>query len=254
MSLPDEPRLTGEILEESSALSVSELTRLIAVEERHIVEWVQEGVINVRDRCRRVAIQRCAAAPGRIALRLERDLGVNACRRGAGARIAGGAQGIAARAEDGPLMSALQIGRLRVLRRDRRPCIQAGVSGAQLAGQPGRSRDSHHRHGARRVEHREAARPGAGELGARGKVLRRGIRETVRADALRRRRLLGSGDVSKFAQGARFGGASDSLPRHTAKHVRPRRTGTRRFWLRPRRACHRREAFRAGSRDGTGAR
>ena len=36
--------------------------------------------------------------------------------------------------------------------------------------QPGRSRDSHHRHGARRVEPREAARPGARELGARGKV------------------------------------------------------------------------------------
>ena len=79
MSLPDEPRLTGEILEESSALSVSELTRLIAVEERHIVEWVQEGVINVLEID--AAEWRFSGAQlrrARIALRLERDLGVNA--------------------------------------------------------------------------------------------------------------------------------------------------------------------------------
>ena len=79
MSLPDELCLTGDILEESSALSVSDLRRLIAVEERHIVEWVEEGVINVLEID--AAEWRFSGAQlrrARIALRLERDLGVNA--------------------------------------------------------------------------------------------------------------------------------------------------------------------------------
>jgi len=78
MSLPDEPCLTGDILEEGSALSVSDLRRLIAVEERHIVEWVEEGVINVLEID--AAEWRFSGAQlrrARIALRLERDLGVN---------------------------------------------------------------------------------------------------------------------------------------------------------------------------------
>jgi chaperone modulatory protein CbpM len=78
MSLPDEPCLTGDILEEASALSVSDLRRLIAVEERHIVEWVEEGVINVLEID--AAEWRFSGAQlrrARIALRLERDLGVN---------------------------------------------------------------------------------------------------------------------------------------------------------------------------------
>jgi chaperone modulatory protein CbpM len=79
MSLPDQPCLTGDILEEDSALSVSDLRRLIAVEERHIVEWVEEGVINVLEID--AAEWRFSGAQlrrARIALRLERDLGVNA--------------------------------------------------------------------------------------------------------------------------------------------------------------------------------
>jgi chaperone modulatory protein CbpM len=78
MSLRDPACLTGEILEEGSALSVSDLRRLIAVEERHIVEWVEEGVINVLEVD--AAEWRFSGAQlrrARIALRLERDLGVN---------------------------------------------------------------------------------------------------------------------------------------------------------------------------------
>jgi chaperone modulatory protein CbpM len=78
MSLRDPAYLTGEILEEGSALSVSDLRRLIAVEERHIVEWVEEGVINVLEVD--AAEWRFSGAQlrrARIALRLERDLGVN---------------------------------------------------------------------------------------------------------------------------------------------------------------------------------
>jgi chaperone modulatory protein CbpM len=79
MSLPDEPGLTGEILDEGSALSVSDLTRMFAVEERRIVEWVEEGVIHVLEMD--TAHWRFSGAQlrrARIALRLERDLGVNA--------------------------------------------------------------------------------------------------------------------------------------------------------------------------------
>jgi chaperone modulatory protein CbpM len=78
MSLRDPAYLTGEIFEEGSALSVSDLRRLIAVEERHIVEWVEEGVINVLEVD--AAEWRFSGAQlrrARIALRLERDLGVN---------------------------------------------------------------------------------------------------------------------------------------------------------------------------------
>lgn len=85
MSLPDEPCLTGEIFEKGSALSMNDLKHLIAVEERHIVEWVEEGVINVLEMD--AAEWRFGGAElrrARIALRLERDLGVNA----AGAALA----------------------------------------------------------------------------------------------------------------------------------------------------------------------
>ena len=46
MPLPDETYLTGEIFEESSALSVQDLERMFAVEQRRIIEWVEEGVIS----------------------------------------------------------------------------------------------------------------------------------------------------------------------------------------------------------------
>jgi chaperone modulatory protein CbpM len=79
MSQPDEPCLSGEIFEEGSALSVNDLRRLIAVEERHVIEWVEEGVISVIEMD--AAEWRFSGAQlrrARIALRLERDLGVNA--------------------------------------------------------------------------------------------------------------------------------------------------------------------------------
>jgi chaperone modulatory protein CbpM len=78
MSLPDETYLTGEIFDERSALSVNDLTRMFAVDERRIVEWVEEGVISVIEvdgahwRISGTQLRRA-----RIALRLERDLGVN---------------------------------------------------------------------------------------------------------------------------------------------------------------------------------
>ena len=78
MPLPDESFLTGEIFDERSAFSVNDLTRMFAVDERHVVEWVEEGVISVIEvdgaqwRISGTQLRRA-----RIALRLERDLGVN---------------------------------------------------------------------------------------------------------------------------------------------------------------------------------
>ncbi len=76
-SLQDRP-LTGVIFEESAVLTVSDLSRMCAVEERHIVEYVEEGVLNVAEvsssewHCTGAALRRA-----RLALRLERDLELN---------------------------------------------------------------------------------------------------------------------------------------------------------------------------------
>jgi chaperone modulatory protein CbpM len=78
MPLPDAEPLSSEIVEESVVLSVTELSRMMSVEERHIVEMVEEGVLSVLEidasewRFSGAALRRA-----RIALRLERDLGVN---------------------------------------------------------------------------------------------------------------------------------------------------------------------------------
>lgn len=85
MPLPDESALSGEILEDHHEMSAADLVRMFAVEQRRIAEWVEEGVIEVREldaaewRFSGAQLRRV-----RIALRLERDLGVNA----AGAALA----------------------------------------------------------------------------------------------------------------------------------------------------------------------
>jgi chaperone modulatory protein CbpM len=78
MPLPNEQPLSGEIFEECAVLTVSDLCRIFAVDERHIVELVEEGVLSVMQigtsewRFSGTALRRA-----RIALRLERDLGLN---------------------------------------------------------------------------------------------------------------------------------------------------------------------------------
>jgi chaperone modulatory protein CbpM len=70
--------LPGEIFEEGAVLSVADLARMFAVEERHIVALVEEGVITALEinttewRFSGADIRRA-----RIALRLERDLDIN---------------------------------------------------------------------------------------------------------------------------------------------------------------------------------
>ena len=70
--------LPGEIFEEGAVLSVADLARMFAVEEQHIVALAEEGVITALEiestewRFSGADIRRA-----RIALRLERDLGIN---------------------------------------------------------------------------------------------------------------------------------------------------------------------------------
>jgi chaperone modulatory protein CbpM len=68
----------GVIFEESAVLTVKDLSRICAVDESHIVEFVEEGVLNV------VEIDTAewhftgsALRRARLALRLERDLELN---------------------------------------------------------------------------------------------------------------------------------------------------------------------------------
>jgi chaperone modulatory protein CbpM len=75
---PSEESVASGIFEEYAVLSIRDLSRMCAVDEHHIVELVQEGVLDVVDpdhpewRFTGAALRRA-----RLALRLERDLQIN---------------------------------------------------------------------------------------------------------------------------------------------------------------------------------
>jgi chaperone modulatory protein CbpM len=78
MSSSEDQALAGAIFEETALLTVEDLSRMCAVEERRIVEFVEEGVLSV------VEIDTvewhftgAALRRARLALRLERDLELN---------------------------------------------------------------------------------------------------------------------------------------------------------------------------------
>jgi len=78
MSLPEVVPQPGEIVEECIVLSVADLSRMFAVEESHIVELVEEGVLSVVEvRTSQWRFSGAALRRMRIALSLERDLGIN---------------------------------------------------------------------------------------------------------------------------------------------------------------------------------
>jgi chaperone modulatory protein CbpM len=78
MSSPEEQALPGAIFEESAVLTVQDLSRICAVDERHIVEYVEEGVLNVVEINTTVwHFTGAALRRARLALRLERDLELN---------------------------------------------------------------------------------------------------------------------------------------------------------------------------------
>ena len=77
MSSSDEPALTGTIVDQSATLSIKDLSRICNVEERHIVEFVEEGVLNVVEVRSEWHFTGDALRRARLAVRLERDLELN---------------------------------------------------------------------------------------------------------------------------------------------------------------------------------
>ena len=77
MSPSDEPALTGTIVDQSATLSIKDLSRICNVEERHIVEFVEEGVLNVVEVRSEWHFTGDALRRPRLAVRLERDLELN---------------------------------------------------------------------------------------------------------------------------------------------------------------------------------
>ena len=78
MSSSQDQALAGAIFEETALLTVGDLSRMCAVEERHIVEFVEEGVLSVVEiNTREWRFSGAALRRARLALRLERDLELN---------------------------------------------------------------------------------------------------------------------------------------------------------------------------------
>ncbi|HEV7614398.1 MAG TPA: chaperone modulator CbpM [Steroidobacteraceae bacterium] len=78
MSPSEDHALPGTIFEESAVLTVQDLSRLCAVEERHIVEFVEEGVLDVVEvDTSEWHFTGSALRRARLAVRLERDLEIN---------------------------------------------------------------------------------------------------------------------------------------------------------------------------------
>ena len=78
MTAPENQALSGAIFEESTLLTVKDLSRMCAVDERHIVEYVEEGVLHVVEiDTTEWHFAGSALRRARLALRLERDLELN---------------------------------------------------------------------------------------------------------------------------------------------------------------------------------
>ncbi|HEX3951112.1 MAG TPA: chaperone modulator CbpM [Steroidobacteraceae bacterium] len=77
MSASDDRVLPGSLFDESARLSIGDLSRMCAVDERHIVEFVEEGVLHVIDVSTGWRFSGDALRRARLALRLERDLELN---------------------------------------------------------------------------------------------------------------------------------------------------------------------------------
>jgi chaperone modulatory protein CbpM len=73
----DDQTLTGTIFDQSAILTIKDLSRMCNVEERHIVEFVEEGVLNVVEVRSEWHFTGDALRRARLAVRLERDLELN---------------------------------------------------------------------------------------------------------------------------------------------------------------------------------
>jgi chaperone modulatory protein CbpM len=77
MPQPESPALTGILFDQSAVLSIEDLSRMCNVDERHIVEFVEEGVLNVVEVSSQWHFTGDALRRARLAVRLERDLELN---------------------------------------------------------------------------------------------------------------------------------------------------------------------------------
>jgi chaperone modulatory protein CbpM len=78
MPSSNDQALSGAIFEESAVLTVKDLSRMCGVDERHIVEFVEEGVLTVVEiNTAEWHFTGAALRRTRLALRLERDLELN---------------------------------------------------------------------------------------------------------------------------------------------------------------------------------
>jgi chaperone modulatory protein CbpM len=77
MSAANDHALQGTIFDESALLSLEDLSKMCAVEEQHIVQYVEEGILNVVGARAEWHFSGAALRRARIAVRLERDLELN---------------------------------------------------------------------------------------------------------------------------------------------------------------------------------
>ena len=77
MPQPESPALTGTLFDHSTVLSIQDLSRMCNVDERHIVEFVEEGVLEVVEVSSEWRFSGDALRRARMALRLERDFELN---------------------------------------------------------------------------------------------------------------------------------------------------------------------------------
>ena len=77
MSMHDAPALVGHVVEDDMEFSLEELSGACAVEQRVIVELMDEGIIEARSTTE-VRFGGEALRRTRLAMRLQRDLGLNA--------------------------------------------------------------------------------------------------------------------------------------------------------------------------------
>lgn len=77
MSPVNDQPLSGSIFDESAMLSIGDLSRMCAVEERHIVEYVEEGVLTAVQVHSEWHFTGDALRRARLAVRLERDFELN---------------------------------------------------------------------------------------------------------------------------------------------------------------------------------
>ena len=77
MPQSEDKALSGTLFDHSAILSIQDLSRMCNVDEAHIVEFVEEGVLNVSRVSSQWHFTGDALRRARLAVRLERDLELN---------------------------------------------------------------------------------------------------------------------------------------------------------------------------------